>query len=496
MIRLSDLMENDTYCFKRYGMVVFGVLAQNYWTGTKKNANLLEGLSPKRILLNDEWFSEKIQAIVEPTHGPHTAYAYYPPEYLEGKKWTPSCSVFALCAIIYKLLTGMLPYVGNVPESLLSTREGLKYIQEKRKEDLDLSCIPPECRRLIEKGLSLKKRDRYKSIGDTADDYAELAEAYNPNGLEGKHLDSEETIGYSNSDISKLLSQNNSEFLLEVHKADAGGLDDLVGLDEIKKYLLNVLAILKNPEKAKRYRLTIPNGILLYGPPGCGKTSIAQKFAAECRMNYAILNAQDIACTYVHGTQRIVKQLFDQAVEHAPIVLILDEVETMVPNRNHPDNVKVAEDTNAFLSELNDCGSKGVYVVGTTNRPEVMDSAILRSGRFDKKIYVPLPDEQTRTEIFRMYLKDRPIEAHIDYQQLGRLTSSGYISSDIRQICDEVAGRAFNDDALITQALVEEVIREGGPSVNRKELRNYEESRKNLEPSSHNAYNTYHIGFR
>ena len=124
-----------------------------------------------------------------------------------------------------------------------------------------------------------------------------------------------------------------------------------------------------------------------------------------------------------------------------------------------------------------------------------MDSAILRSGRFDKKFYVPLPDEQTRTLIFHNYLHDRPIDAHINYQTLGQMTSSGYISSDIRQICDEVATRAFNNDAIITQDLIEQVIRDGGPSVSKNELRSYEEARRYIEPAAKGAY-INQIGFR
>ncbi len=281
------------------------------------------------------------------------------------------------------------------------------------------------------------------------------------------------------------------------HKDEEGSLDDLVGLHELKRYLRNgVWAILKNPEKAQKYKLTIPNGLLLYGPLGCGKTAVAKKFAAECRMNYAIINAQDIASTLIHGTQRLVRQLFTQAALYAPIILIFDEIETMVPNRNNPDNVKVAEDTNAFLSELNTCAERGIFVVDTTNRPQFMDSAILRSGRFDKKVYVPLPDEETRTNIFRCYLHGRPLSERIDYQQVSRLTASGYISSDIRQICDEVASRAFCEDAIITQELIEQVIRDGGPSVSKNELRTYEEARKYLEPAAKYSPYINQIGFR
>ena len=253
---------------------------------------------------------------------------------------------------------------------------------------------------------------------------------------------------------------------------------------------------MKTPEKARKYKLAIPNGILLYGPPGCGKTTIAQKFAAECQMNYAIVNAQDIASTFIHGTQRLVKQLFLQAEQNAPIVLILDEIETMGPNRNDPSMAKMAEDTNAFLSEMNNCGERGIFLIGTTNRPQFMDSAILRSGRFDKRVYVPLPDEQTRKEIFHAYLAGRPIDKNVDCQRLSRLTLGGYISSDIRQICDEAAARAFHEDAIITQQLLEQVIREGGPSVNKNELKTYEESRKHIDPAIRHTASLNQIGFR
>ena len=156
----------------------------------------------------------------------------------------------------------------------------------------------------------------------------------------------------------------------------------------------------------------------------------------------------------------------------------------------------MAEDTNAFLTELNTCAERGIFVIGTTNRPQFMDSAVLRSGRFDKKFYVPLPDEQTRSLIFHNYLHDRPIDAHIDYQQLGKLTASGYISSDIRQISDEVATRAFNEDAVITQDLIEQVIRDGGPSVSKNELRSYEESKRYIEPAAKCGSYINQIGFR
>lgn len=498
MIRLNDIINNESILNRYYGLVIFGALAQNYLEDTKETNNLLEGVCPERIFLCDEWLSENVTAIVKPTNSPHTAYAYYPPEYLSGHKWDATCSVFAVFAITYKILTGELPYIGNIPEELLTSEEGVKYIEKKRQDEiLNVEKIPDAFREFMKRGLKLKREERVRTLGDIAEEYNELSDKFHNDNCTDDTSNIDETCDSSEYELNNIFTRSSFDYILNVQKAESGNLDTLVGLSEQKRIFRNgVLAIINNPEKAKKYKLAFPNGFILYGPPGCGKTYFAKMLAAESQMNYAIINAQDIASTWVHGTQKLIKQMFEQAAAHAPIILIFDEIETMVPNRNHPDNIKVAEDTNAFLSEFNTCSERGILVVGTTNRPQFMDSAILRSGRFDKKIYFPLPDEQTRTEMFRSYLQDRPIKGDVDYQRLGALTSSGYISSDIRLICDEAATRAFCKDIQITQELLEQVIHEGGPSVSQKELKTYEESRIFMEPAARSARLVNHIGFR
>ena len=514
MITLSQIIQSeDNLDYPSYMLNIFETLGIDY--AICKNQNeLFEGVNPDSILVNDNW-KEHIDLVeVVKSPPPHTDYIYYPSEYLRGKPWDSSCTVFALFSILYKLMTGQIPYVNHLPETMFNAEDSIKLLLKARKNQLlDLSLIPPSLRSMFSKGLSIPRKYRYKSIDAFIDDFMvllpvalsetishftlESSQEPTPDQESDYEIDENLEQFEQQIDYFKQITSSQTEFFLPIQKDTEGSLDDLVGLHDLKHYLRHgVLAIMKNPEKAHKYKLAIPNGILLYGPPGCGKTTIAQKFAAECQMNYAIVNAQDIASTFVHGTQRLVKQLFQQAEQNAPIVLILDEIETMVPNRNDPNMAKMAEDTNAFLSEMNNCGERGIFLIGTTNRPQFMDSAILRSGRFDKRVYIPLPDEQTRKEIFHAYLAGRPIDKNVDCQRLSRLTSGGYISSDIRQICDEAAARAFHEDAIITQQLLEQVIRDGGPSVNKNELKTYEESRKHMEPTSHYTAHINQIGFR
>ena len=270
-------------------------------------------------------------------------------------------------------------------------------------------------------------------------------------------------------------------------KPKGGGFADVAGMDDLKK-LLNesVLYVLRDKERAERYRLTIPNGMLLYGPPGCGKTFIAERFAEEAGYNFRFVKSSDLASIYIHGTQEKIGELFAEARACAPCVLYFDEFEALVPRRAETGNASHAGEVNEFLSQLNNCGKDGVFVIATTNQPQLIDEAVLRRGRIDYIIYVPMPDQAARVELFDIHLRKRPCAEDIDKNRLARLTER-YVASEIAFIVSQAALVASRTDAPITQPLLERIIRETTPRTTVDMLRRYESMRQKLEQISNES---------
>lgn len=168
-------------------------------------------------------------------------------------------------------------------------------------------------------------------------------------------------------------------------KGEGNGFADVAGMEELKQLLrAKVINVLQDRERALKYRLAIPNGMLLYGPPGCGKTFIAEKFAEETGFNYTVVKSSDLASIYIHGSQQMIGKLFDEARAKAPTVLCFDEFDALVPSRKESTHASMAGEVNEFLSQLNNCGKKGVFVIATSNRPDMIDPAVLRTGRIDR----------------------------------------------------------------------------------------------------------------
>ena len=242
----------------------------------------------------------------------------------------------------------------------------------------------------------------------------------------------------------------------------------VAGMDKVKQEMYkNVILPILNPEKYEKFHVSIPNGILLYGPTGCGKTYLVEKLAEEINYNFFKIDHSDLASPYIHESVIKISKLFDKAKKMSPCILFLDEIEALMPERgNMSENSQYKRDeTNEFLIRLNNAGKDKILVIGATNNIELMDTAILRSGRFDEKIYVPAPDNEARISLFKLALKDRPVDVNIDFDQLAKETD-GYSCSDIIHIVDESARFAImNEQDKLTTDLILGIIQETPSSI-------------------------------
>jgi SpoVK/Ycf46/Vps4 family AAA+-type ATPase len=199
----------------------------------------------------------------------------------------------------------------------------------------------------------------------------------------------------------------------------------------------------------EKFKISIPTGMLFYGPPGTGKTFITKKLAEELGCGFISKNMGEFGSSYLHQTTKNIKDFFEwakKAAENEPIILFLDEIDSLVSARTTNVDANKAEEVSQFLQEFNALESApNLIVIAATNRPDHLDSAILRSGRLDKKIYLGPPDAVARRALFQMYIEraGRP-STGLDYDELAKL-SDGYVSADIEAICDEVARDASRD---------------------------------------------------
>ncbi|OBH88079.1 26S protease regulatory subunit [Mycobacterium sp. E2989] len=224
-------------------------------------------------------------------------------------------------------------------------------------------------------------------------------------------------------------------------------LDDVAGMEDVKRQLdLSLLGPIKNPELMKAYKVTARGGLLLYGPPGCGKTFIAKAVSGELGANFYHVGIADVLHHWFGDSERSIRAVFDTARRNAPCVLFFDEVDALGHRRSALSGSSgMRPVVNTLLEEMDSAGSvnDGVYVLGATNAPWDVDPALRRPGRFDRMIFVGLPDTEARAGIVRSHLQDRPISG-IDLKTIANRTDS-FSGADLAYVCEIATQMAMAD---------------------------------------------------
>jgi transitional endoplasmic reticulum ATPase len=224
---------------------------------------------------------------------------------------------------------------------------------------------------------------------------------------------------------------------------------DVGGLDLIKHKLQQAVQWpLQNPEAFSRLGVEPPRGVLLYGPPGCGKTLLARAVATESEANFISIKGPELLSKWVGESEKAVREVFRRARHAAPTIVFFDEIDAIAPARGTGagDSHVTERVISQFLTEVDGIqGLKDIVVLAATNRPDLLDPALLRPGRFDRHILVPAPDEAERKQIFEIYLKNMPLDKDVKISELVRI-SENFAGSDIEACCREAALAALEED--------------------------------------------------
>ena len=202
---------------------------------------------------------------------------------------------------------------------------------------------------------------------------------------------------------------------------------------------------LKNPKAFERVGIKPPKGVLLYGPPGTGKTLLAKAVANESGANFISIRGPEVLSKWVGESEKRIRDVFKRAKQVAPSVIFFDEMDSLVPRRGLSVGTRVSENVvSQILTQMSGIEDlHNVIVIGATNRPDIIDPALLRPGRFDRQILVPSPDEKTRLEIFKIHTRNMPLKG-VDLKKMAKDTE-GYSGADIEAICREAGLNAIRE---------------------------------------------------
>eukprot|EP00980_Cylindrotheca_fusiformis_P011793 scaffold2816_cov121-Cylindrotheca_fusiformis.AAC.9 len=258
--------------------------------------------------------------------------------------------------------------------------------------------------------------------------------------VEGKHFDHAMGIVHPSS-----LRENQVE-IPDVHWDDVGGLEDVKReLHETVQYPV------EHAEKYIKFGMSPSKGVLFYGPPGCGKTLLAKAIANECGANFISIKGPELLTQWFGESEANVRELFDKARAASPCILMFDEMDSIAKARGSggPGSSEAGDRViNQILTEIDGVGArKNVFVIGATNRPDILDPAVIRPGRLDQLIYIPLPDLKSRMAIFKSQLRKAPVDPEINIEVLARSTH-GFSGADISEICTTASKLAIREAIL------------------------------------------------
>ncbi|OIN97178.1 hypothetical protein AUJ66_04125 [Candidatus Desantisbacteria bacterium CG1_02_38_46] len=382
---------------------------------------------------------------------------YLPPESPWGFH-TPASDVFSAGIVFYQMVTGIAPWTYDLTgaEDDIDAME-IAVLKARKQKPQKPSFINDQCDsqldEIILKAIQDDQSQRFK-------DGTEFLSAL---------------LDYENRDKRPIIQKTDMREPEAIKKIKEGsGFSGVAGMEELKELLYSEIILpLQQKDLYNKYRISLPNGILLYGPPGCGKTFISKKLSEEINYTFIEVRPSDLASTYVHGTQQKIGRLFQRAREKAPSIIFIDEIDAIIPKRSDKLDHHYSSEVNEFLSQVSECSRDGIVVIATTNRPDRIDQAALRTGRFDKLIYVPPPDYDARAALFDMFLSGRPTSPDIKSNSLASATEN-YMASDIEMIINEAARSALKKKSDITFKILSDTISIVSPSVSREMIKYYD----------------------
>ena len=246
--------------------------------------------------------------------------------------------------------------------------------------------------------------------------------------------------------------------------------DDVGGLDEAKQSIIEAVEWpIKNPQKFVQMGIKAPRGILLYGPPGTGKTLIAQAVAKESNANFISVKGPEVFSKWLGESEKAIRETFKKARQVAPCVIFFDEIDSVagMPGMESTDSHTSERVLNQILTEMDGLETlKDVVVIAATNRPNLLDPAIMRPGRFDRLVYMGSPDRKGRLRIFKIHTKNTPLAGDVDLETLAD-TTEGYVGADIESVCREAVMLALRENF----------------DIERIEMRHFREALKKVKPT-------------